>query len=81
MQGAGAGCRLPAPAPSALVPHVEQHAGPVGAVGDEAQVGERALGRADLALDLAELVGEGDEELAVALRVCVWCWGGGVCEG
>lgn len=58
----------PGACPATAATHVEQHAGPVGAVGDEAQVGQRALGGAHLALNLAELVGEGDEELAVALQ-------------
>ena len=42
---------------------------PVGAVGDHAEVGERPLGRADLALLARELVREGDEEAAVALAL------------
>ena len=46
---------------------VEQHSGPVVAVADEAEVGERALGRADLLLDLREQVAEVDEEAAEAL--------------
>lgn len=46
------------------------------AVGDEAQVGQRPLRCAHLALNLAQLVAEADEELAVALGG--GGWGGGV---
>lgn len=48
---------------------LEQHARPVAAVGHVAQIGERALGRADLALQLAQLVAHRDQELAVALAL------------
>ena len=48
---------------------VEDDAGPVGAVGDGAEVRQRPLGRADLALLFRELVAEGDEEAAVALAL------------
>lgn len=39
---------------------------PVGAVGEEAEIGEGFFGGAEFALAFGELVGEGDEELAVA---------------
>ena len=41
--------------------------GPVGAVTEQAQVGERLLWTAELLLDLRQLVGELDEELPVSV--------------
>ena len=52
---------------------VQQHADdgllPVGAVAQQAQVRQRLLGRAELALALRQLVAEGDEQAAVALAL------------
>ena len=42
--------------------HVDDDLGPVGAVGDEAEVAQRLLRRAELVLFLRELVGELDQE-------------------
>ena len=58
----------PAPPHPMPVSHVEQYARPVGAVRHQAQVGQGALGGAHLALYLAQLIREGDEELAVPLE-------------
>ena len=48
---------------------VEEHLAPVLAVAEQAEVGEGFLGGPELALALAELVAEGDEEAAVALSL------------
>mmetsp|Transcript_19883 Transcript_19883/g.50441 ORF Transcript_19883/g.50441 Transcript_19883/m.50441 type:complete len:448 (-) Transcript_19883:704-2047(-) len=49
--------------------HAQQLARPVAVVRGATQVGQRALGRAHLALNLGQLVRHGDEELAVALAL------------
>ena len=48
---------------------LQQHTRPVRVVGYPAEVGERALRRAHLALDLAQLVRHGYQELAIALAL------------
>lgn len=57
----------------ALAAVIQQHAHdrflPVGAVAQEAEVGEGFFGGAELAFPLRELVAEGDEELAVAFAL------------
>ncbi len=49
--------------------HVGDGFGPVGAVAEEAEVGERFLGRAELALAFGELVAEGYDEFAEAVAL------------
>lgn len=58
-------------APLLLELHQQRHDGlePEGAVAQQAEIGERFLGGAELAFALAELVAEGDEEAAVAFSL------------
>ena len=49
--------------------YLEKLPGPVSPVADEPQVREGPLGSAHLVLNLAELITDGDQELAVALAL------------
>ncbi len=49
-----------------LEQEVDDDLGPVGSIAEQAQIGERLLGTAELVLALGELVGEFDEKLAIA---------------
>ena len=52
-----------------LAHDLQQHPGPVGAVAELPQVGERLLRRPHHRLHLAQLVAEGNEEAAVAISL------------
>eukprot|EP00238_Polyblepharides_amylifera_P002800 CAMPEP_0196582624 /NCGR_PEP_ID=MMETSP1081-20130531/39787_1 /TAXON_ID=36882 /ORGANISM="Pyramimonas amylifera, Strain CCMP720" /LENGTH=121 /DNA_ID=CAMNT_0041903243 /DNA_START=184 /DNA_END=545 /DNA_ORIENTATION=- len=51
----------------ALLDDVQQHPRPVAAVGEQAQVGQRALRCAHLAFKFGELVGKGNKDFSVSL--------------
>ena len=52
-----------------VVQQVDDGFGPVGAVAEEAEVGEGFFGGAELAFALGKLVAEGDDEFAEALAL------------